>query len=198
MSNPGAVRLFFDYVDPASFLLEYRLREWGGPDEPPLVLVPFEISAPPAPLLDPNEARAVAYWNRMIEAARPLGFELKRPWIIPWSRKAHELALEARQEDCFREIHNALFRAYLVEGRDIGRIDILVDLSHQHGMDPVKTKVVLDVDKHRAAVLTERKAAVRAGISQPPTMLRLGRRVEGYPDEETLREFLSLRNREET
>ena len=120
-----------------------------------------------------------------------MGFELKRPWIIPWSRKAHELPLEARQRDCFREIHNALFRAYLVEGLDIGRIDILMDLSCQNGMDPVKSKATLDVDEPRAAVLSERKAAVQAGVSRPPTMLRLGRRVEGYPDEKTLREFVS-------
>ena len=191
MSNPRAVRLFYDYIDPASFLLDRRLRQWADPNETPLALVPFEISVPPAPLLDPNEAGAVAYWEKLKEAARPLGFELKRPWIVPWSRKAHELAMEARQENCFREIHNALFRAYLLEGLDIGRIDVLVDLSRQQGMDPVKTKAVLDVDKHRAAILSEREAALRAGISRSPTVLRPGGRLEGYPDEETLREFVS-------
>ena len=192
MSDSTVLRLYFDYIDPASYLLESRLRKVEGATTFTLVPEPFELSPPPSPLLDPNGEEGAELWKGMEEEGTRLGIELGRPWIVPWSRKAHELARQAHGKGCFREIHDALFRAYLSQGLDIGRVDVLVDLARQLGLDPTETKAALDVDLHGEAVVKGRKEALEVGIERPPTLLWQGRLLEGYPEETVLREFLAL------
>jgi len=192
MNYPGVLRFFFDYVDPASYLLDRRLRQLENSGSFLLALEGFELSPPPGALLDPKEGAWAKHWDAFGEASSELGIELKRPWIVPWSRKAHELALHAKKEGCFLEIHEILFRAYLLEGLDIGRVDVLVDLGRQLGLDPLETKAVLDIDLYRASVLEAREGALEAGVTQPPTLVFHGRRMDGYPDDEALRAFLAL------
>jgi predicted DsbA family dithiol-disulfide isomerase len=190
MNGHRILSLFFDYVDPASYLLELRLRRMEGPSTFGLAVEPFELSTPPAPLLDPQGPDFVSDWDAMVAAGKELGEDLKAPWIVPWTRKAHELAQQAEKEGCFREIHDTLYRAYLIEGLDIGRVDVLVDLAGRHGLDPMETKVVLDIDAHRNLVVEKRQVGLGVGVSKPPALVLDGRRLDGYPDDQTLSEFL--------
>lgn len=198
MNDPRVLRLFFDYVDPACLLLEHRLRGLAEETTFTLSVEPFEVSVPPAPLLDPGRPEIVQHWEEMEEEALRFGFGLRRPWIIPWTRKAHELAVYAGKKGCFQEIHDTLFRAYLVEGLDIGRVDILVSIARKQGLDASETKAVLDVDQNLDRVKAKRQEAQDLGVTQTPTLLWLGRQLSGYPDDETLREFLALGKQNET
>jgi predicted DsbA family dithiol-disulfide isomerase len=190
MDTPEPLRLYFDYVDPASFLLERRLWSLEGSLPAPLSLEPFEVTCPPAPLLDPDENAWAHRWSSMRAEGTKTGLILKHPWIVPWSRKAHELAFHAREKGCFPEIHDALFRAYLMEGQDIGRIDVLVALARKQGLDPMEAKAALDIDLHREKVEEARRSALVAGIGHPPVIQWKGRKLEGFSDAETLRTFL--------
>lgn len=196
MNDPSVLRFFFDYVDPASFLLERRIHELEATVPFSLVLEPFELSPPPSSLIDPEEEVWDRHWQAMEEEGLEMGLGLRRPWIVPWSRKSHELAWLAKKEGCFPEIHDTLFRAYLTEGVDIGRVDILVDLARGHGLDPLETKAALDVDLHSDAIVAKRREALEAGVAQPPTLLWRGRRKRGYLDSRMLREFLALEEQE--
>lgn len=198
MNDPRVLRFFFDYVDPACFLLEHRLRGLAGDAPFTLSVEPFEVSVPPAPLLDPGRPEFLRHWEEMERAAIRLGFEMKRPWIVPWTRKAHELALYARRKGCFQEIHDTLFRAYLVEGLDIGRVDILVSIARKQGLDASETKAVLDIDQYLETVEAKRHEAREQGVTQTPTMIWMGQQLSGYPDDGTLREFLALGKHNET
>jgi predicted DsbA family dithiol-disulfide isomerase len=198
MNDPGSLKLYFDYVDPACFLLEHRLRGLAEITPFSLIVEPFEIAVPPTPLLDPGKPEIRRHWEEMEEEATRFELALKRPWIIPWTRKAHELALYARKKGCFREIHDTLFRAYLVEGLDIGRVDILVSIAREQGLDASEAKAVLDVDQNREAVEAKRQAAQEQGVTQTPTLLWLGKWLSGYPNDGMLGEFLALGEQNET
>ena len=192
MDDSTSLRLCFDYVDPASYLLDLRLRLRAGPTTFRLIRTPFEAALPVDGLLDPESPPIVRHWEEMSTAAAAMGLELRRPWIVPWSRKAHELAFHGKKKGCFEEIHDALFEAYLLEGRDIGRVDVLVEMAGRAGMDERDVKVALDVDSHLEAVLGARGEALDLGVRRPPTLLWMGRRLEGYPDDATLEGFLAL------
>ena len=198
MNDTRVLQLFFDYVDPACLILEQRLGGLAEKASFTLLLEPFEVSVPSTPLLDPERPEILRHWEEMKEEGTRLGLVLKPPWIIPWTRKAHELALYAEGKGCFQEIHDTLFRAYLVEGLDIGRVDILVSLARKQGLDASETKAVLDIDQYLETVEAKRHEALELGVTQTPTLVWMGKQLSGYPDDEALREFLALGRQNET
>jgi predicted DsbA family dithiol-disulfide isomerase len=193
MKTPELLHLFFDYVDPASFLLERRIRAREDSGLFPLVLEPFEVRPAPLQLLDPQEETWAAHWRAMATAAGAMDLALADPWIVPWTRKAHELARHAKEQGRFVEVHDAIYRAFLLEGKDIGRVDVLVTLAHGLGLDRNTVKPVLDVDRHAEAVAERRERALALGVTGVPTLLWRGRTLEGYPDAGVLESFLTSR-----
>lgn len=191
MTDSPRLSFFYDYSDPASYLMDLMLREVLAESGLVLDRIPFEENPPPLSLLDPeNDSRNKARESLQAEAAR-LGVELARPWIIPWTRKAHELAAYAESKKCFQEIHESLFHAYLSGGLDIGRVDVLVTIAQRGGLDPMEVKAVLDVDQFSHSIARQRKTAEADGVSRVPTLLLEDRRLEGYADRGTLRDFLA-------
>ena len=110
-----------------------------------------------------------------VEAALPLaaalGLEMRRPPMAARTRKAHELARFAAGRGMERAMRAAIFGAYFAEGRDIGRIDVLVEIDAGLGLDASETKVVLDVDTFAAEVMRDGAEARRLGIAGTPALL---------------------------
>ncbi|MGD8361410.1 MAG: DsbA family protein [Gemmatimonadota bacterium] len=191
MSESGPLVLFYDYVDPASYLLELRLRERGYFPGSNLQPLPLELNPPHHPLLDPNRREWKDHRARAMTEAQAMGLAFTPPWIIPWTRKAHELVYFAAEGNRPLEIHEALFRAYLEDGLDIGRVDVLVALGEKHGLDAMEAKAALDVDKYGEAVGTIRSRAMREGVVRPTTLRLNGRTLHGSPTPEALDAFLA-------
>jgi predicted DsbA family dithiol-disulfide isomerase len=192
MTERESTRLYFDYVDPASYLLDRRLRDGLGAGEAPgLTYLPFERRPPPQALLRTDDPEWAEAWDRLAAEDD----DLTRPWIVPWSRKAHELVLFARESGCFWEIHDAIFRAYFVEGLDIGRVDILVDLARRNGLGVMEAKAALDVDRFRPEVEAVRSEALAAGVEVTTTLVMEGRLFPGYPETEVLKAVLTSASR---
>lgn len=191
MNGPRVLHFYFDYVDPLSLILSQRLQEEAAAGRIRVEPRPMEINPPPHPLLHPEADPWASRWMQATQEEKGAGVPLARPWIVPWSRKAHELAFCAREENCFREIHESLFRAYLIEGKDIGRVDILLELARGAGMDPMETKAVLDVDRHGKDVEDARAEGIRAGVVEIPSIRSRERILPGVPTPEDLRHFLT-------
>lgn len=185
------VLFYFDYVDPVSYVLYETLKGRGWSEGVSFRMEPFEISPPPHPLLDPGEAPWASLWLDAEEPAGKVGLALRRPRLVPWTRKAHELAFLAKERGRFPQVFEALFRAFFLEGRDIGRVDILVEIAAGAGLDPMETKAALDVDRYREEVEAARLMALGAGIRRTPTLVKGSQRLEGLPKPETLWEFFS-------
>ena len=87
-------------------------------------------------------------------------------------------------------MHAALFRAFFESRADIGRIDVLVALAEEAGLDATEARAVLDVDRYAAEVEEVREAALRGGVRGPPTVEAVGQTLEGLPDRQELLRFL--------
>ena len=183
-------RLFYDYIDPLSLLLEHDIRALEAEGFTSVARHPWELRAPPAALIDPRDPLWQRRWEQATSLAEPRGISLHVPTLVPWSRKAHELALFAREKERFPELHLALFNAYLVEGRDIGRVDVLVGVAGEVGLDPQETRIVLGVDRHSATLDGLRGEAERLGVRGVPSLLVAGERIEGVLPPEALRALL--------
>lgn len=195
MSNPPPIShpvLYFDFVDPVSYLLELEVKATEAELGIRVTRFGVEINPPPYPLGAPDDELWAPRWTEATRIAGVLGRDLPRPPLVPWSRKAHELVEHANEtaEDRVAELRESIFRAYFDEGRDIGRVDVLVALAHAVGMDRTETKAVLDVDRFGDAVARRRDEAVGAGLRVIPTLETGDRRLQGFHNRASLSTFL--------
>ena len=117
-----------------------------------------------------------ALWRRAAEGGvtitcraaelEPAGDEADRPS----TGKAHEAAKLAREQGAEETMRLAIYRAFLEEGLDIGRIDMLQRLAPEAGLDPIDLKIALDLDRFRDEVLRDQEVARRLGIRREPVL----------------------------
>lgn len=111
--------------------------------------------------------------HRLIEGA---GFVYTPSTRIPRSLRALQLGELARAEGRHAEIHPRLFAAYWSEGRDIGDVDVLVDVAQAAGLDPDKAREVIESDAYVDEVQQSTMAGQRLGANGVPAWV-LDRRV---------------------
>lgn len=183
-------RLYFDFVDPLSFLLEREVSAAESTLDVVVARVGVEVNPPPRPLSDPGDSVWTDRWAQASALAKELEIELEEPRLVPWSRKAHELLLHAESAGSGAEVRRAIFHAFFLEGRDIGRVDVLVGLAREAGLDTTESKAVLDVDRYSAEVSERRDAAVASGVDTVPLVVSGARSLEGFHNRASLSTFL--------
>ncbi len=196
--NPLSARFFFDYVDPISYLVELELQAVEKASGQLIERVALELRAPPEQMVDPRSSPWIQRWEEAAQAASEVGISLRRPSLVPWTRKAHELVLHARAHDLGNEAHTALFEAVFNEGTDIGRVDVLVRLAAGLGLDATETKAVLDVDRYSDDIAAERATTLAEGIVRTPTLVAGHRRLEGFHNRTALGTFLHATSNPDT
>lgn len=82
--------------------------------------------------------------------------------------KAHELLHFAKEQGHQLELSERLFRAYFTEGRHIGRIDELVELATEVGLDAEAAREALESGRFAPAVQADIAQAGAYGISGVP------------------------------
>lgn len=90
---------------------------------------------------------------------------------VPRSLAAMELAELARAEGRHAEIHPRLFSAYWSEARDIGDVEVLVDIAQAAGLSPDKAREVIESDAYLDQVRASTTAAHQAGVTGVPAWL---------------------------
>ena len=88
--------------------------------------------------------------------------------VISNTLKAHELLHFAKAHGRQPEMKERLLRAYWVEGRRVGRIDELVELAGEVGLDQDAARQALQAGEYRQAVRADVEQAERYGISGVP------------------------------
>jgi predicted DsbA family dithiol-disulfide isomerase len=160
------VLVFSDYTCPFCYVMEALLRARAAEGRIALTHRALELHPAPAPLPPPEPWPAA-----LVELGREAGLDPGGPAARPRTAKAHELAYLAREAGVGDAVHAAIFAAYWAEGRDIGRIDVLVDLAAAHGIDAGLARATLDVDRFTAHVARDRAAAEALGIPGAPAMI---------------------------
>ena len=102
------------------------------------------------------------------------------------SRLAQELGKWADEQPGGEAIHDALFRAYFVDGRNIGDADVLVQVAESVGLPGDKAREVITQRTHRAAVDADWRKAAEYGVTGVPTFVAGKQGVVGAQPYETL------------
>ena len=82
--------------------------------------------------------------------------------------KAHELLHHAKQNGKQLEMEERLMSAYFTEGKHVGRIDDLVALAAEVGLDADETRAALESEKYLADVRADQDQARNYGINGVP------------------------------
>lgn len=115
--------------------------------------------------------------QRVSEAAAAAGltFHLDRLQRTPNTVDAHRLIWLAGEQGLQDAAMEAVFRAYFVDGRDIGDPAVLADCAAQATMSRDETHHVLATDRLEADVLRADQAARTAGVNAVPSFF-----LDGY------------------
>lgn len=162
------VEIFSDFTCPFSYVTEAALRRVAAETGAEVRHRAFELYPAPAPL--PQDART-EWQTALAPLAAAEGVELRRPSYQSRTRKAHEAARFAAERGLGAEMRAAIFAAYFAAGRDVGRIDVLVEVGERLGLDRTELKVVLDIDLYTDAVLADEARAARSGVRSVPTLV---------------------------
>jgi len=181
---------FFDFIDPVSYLVARELEALEASDRARVRWMACELRPPPTPMTSQDDPSLASMWEDARDAAAGLGIEFDPPSLVPWTRKAHELLRHAEEGARGEGMALRIFEAYLLQGRDIGRVDVLVELARAKGLDPTEAKAVLDVDRFESDVAADKTHADSLDVSVPPVMIRGDERREGFQDRHAIGTFL--------
>jgi predicted DsbA family dithiol-disulfide isomerase len=110
------------------------------------------------------------------------------------SRLAQEVAKWAETKPAGEGIHDALFKAYFVDDRNIGDSAVLVDVARSVGLPASEAADVLEERRYRAGVDADWAKSREYGVTGVPTFVSGGRGVVGAQPYETLVQLLRQRN----
>jgi len=106
------------------------------------------------------------------------------------SRLAQELGKWADTQPGGEAIHDALFRAYFVDGRNIGDPEVLVQIAESVGLPGDEAREVLSKRSFKAAVDADWGKSREYGVTGVPTFVAGGRGVVGAQPYEVLEQLV--------
>jgi len=111
------------------------------------------------------------------------------------SRLAQELGAWADTQPGGEAIHDALFRAYFVDGKNIGDAAVLVEIAASIGLDAGAAREVLESRSFKEAVDADWEKSHEYGVTGVPTFVAGGRGVVGAQPYEALVQLVELARR---
>ena len=117
---------------------------------------------------------------------------------LPYSRRTHtynsrlaqELAKWADMQPGFEKIHEALYRAYFVDGRNLADKRVLLDVAQSVGLPVDEAESILDNRTFKHEVDADWQKARQYGITGVPTFVVNGSKVVGAQPYEVLAQHL--------
>jgi predicted DsbA family dithiol-disulfide isomerase len=153
----------------------------------------FELRPEPVPTLDPKGQYLQRVWRDSVcPLAERLHMTVKLPPVQPRSRLAHEAARWASESGQFDRYHAAVFKAFFERGEDIGKVDVLVGLARDLGLDGEALLAALRRRDYEAAVLADVRNSETLGIRAVPAFVANGRAIlSGVQSVENLKELIA-------
>jgi len=109
-------------------------------------------------------------------AEEGINFRFDRIERVPNTLDAHRLIWLAGHDEQQDALVDNLFRAYFLEGEDVGRAEVLKRIAGESGLDSGRVDELLNGDLGRSEVQTEEREAHNRGVNGVPAFF-----VNGMP-----------------
>ena len=118
-----------------------------------------------------NRVYPPGYLDNMRQTAREAGIEMKRPALIPNTRKAHEATEFAKEAGRLLPFHRAVFRAYWEDEGDIRDVEVLCRIGAECGLEAAELRAALADGRYAASIDEQIDWTRAAGITGVPTFV---------------------------
>lgn len=195
--RPFKVEIYSDVVCPWCYIgkrnieaaLSYYQRAYEDEKQPKVFWKPFQLhSHIPKEGLDrkeylkrrfPGNANSPAMFERVIATGKTVGLEYRFDLMTrqPNSLDAHRLIHFAEAHKTAESVVESLFKAFFVQGQDISRHEVLIDIAAQNGLNDEQVKHYLASAQDVEWVTREDiHAKKRLGITTVPFLVLNGRK----------------------
>jgi predicted DsbA family dithiol-disulfide isomerase len=188
--------LVSDYICPWCYVGLARLEKLRDEFDVTLTACAYDLrpGIPPEglPRSEVSQGRTYpeGYLDNLRLTALEAGIEMKRPPLVPNTRKAHE-ATEFASENGgdLWAVHRALFRAYFEEERNIGDTEVVVEVCAAAGVEHNALRSALDEGRYREEIERQMGWGRSQGISGVPAVIfNMRFAVTGAQDYEVFRD----------
>lgn len=107
----------------------------------------------------------------LIFSGKEYGIEFGNLNFMPNSHSALESAEYARSVGKFEAYHKALMDAYFKDGRDIGKIDVLIELARKIDMDDKELYDAIKERRFETKLISDANRAHGMGINSTPVFI---------------------------
>ena len=143
-----------------------------------------------ATLFGTSEEQVSAAQRRMADLAAAEGLPWSERRMTYNSRRAQELGAWAAEQGRGDAFHNAVYRAYFEDGRNIAHPRVLCDAAQRAGLDRKAAEEVVSTRRYGAAVDADWLRSLQHGVRAVPTFTCSNRAIEGAVPYDVLRRFV--------
>jgi|SRR3989304_7624563 len=187
------VTVYYDYICPYCFLGTKRIERLAKEFDMDLEWRGIEIH----PEIPPQGVRR-AKTLRFVQAAediKEMGLEdnitIKFPGIVTNTRLCLEASEFAKVKDSFSKFHNGVYEAYFLEGVNIGKIDVILNIGEKTGLDVIELEECLKKRTMLNKIEENRREAERAQIMGVPTFIFGKFPLHGVQSPEAFRKIIN-------
>ncbi len=190
MPGPITLEVFTDYVCPWCSLGDNRVKKLKQNYHITVQLVHFPLHPE-----TPAEGRAredfKAKNTRMIGLMEAEGLPYSERSHTYNSRLAQEIGTWAETQSGGNSIHDKFFEAYFVDCRNIGDVDVIIDVVKSVGLDEQQARAVLAERRFKDAVDADWEKSRSYGVTGVPTFFSNGKGLVGAQPYEVLERFMT-------
>lgn len=106
------------------------------------------------------------------------------------TRLAQEMSKWAEEKGRGDDWHRAVFKTYFVDGKNIGKAGVLIEVATNVGLSAEEAKTVLDSRAYRSVVDADWSRARELGITAVPTFIMNRGRIAGAQPYDALEKFV--------
>jgi predicted DsbA family dithiol-disulfide isomerase len=169
------VIIFSDYICPFCYIgkvtIDQLQREFAMPVEWRYIEIHPEYPLEGIPRAQLGVGYYSQAWLHVERMAAERGIEMRPSPILANSSLALIATEYARLRDRFLPFHEAVYRAYWLDGQNIGELRVLLTLAQQVGLDPGGLKAYFQEGNWEQALEAQQRSAAAYHVSGVPTVV---------------------------
>ena len=186
MPNTILLEVFTDYVCPWCYLGDNRTKKLKQDYDILVQLVHFPLH-PETPIegrtlqelfgCGPEQIKAKNMQMKNLMSAEGLAYNDRSHTYN--SRIAQEIGIWADTQMGADTIHEKFYQAYFIDGRNIGEIEVIIDVVKSIGLDAEEARTVIAERRYKDAVDSDWAKSHSYGVTGVPTYVSNGQGVTG-------------------